>query len=269
MPILWRPYAASSRPLVPTINQQSSQARGLVRHWPLLGVAFGDRYPLTRTGVAHGVAPELGPVSDFAGTSYYDTGSVVPLASESFTVAAWVLTNTTSASSGGGGIRNILSTETGAGSNEFVLRYRPGSTRFEMSISNSSAGFISANSTTVPVANVPYLVAGTFDLADTQVKLYVNGALEGDAATTNQSAASDILTIGSDTGHNTRLRQWSGWITAVRVWNRVLTAHEHRALYAPQTRWDLFWQPNPRAFAFVQAEAAASRPNYSMLLGVR
>jgi hypothetical protein len=56
---------------------------------------------------------------------------------------------------------------------------------------------------------------------------------------------------GGGTGNNL-----NGTIADVRVYNRALTDAEVWELYDPRSRWDLYWQPNTRAYSFMSAAAA-------------
>jgi hypothetical protein len=87
--------------------------------------------------------------------------------------------------------------------------------------------------------------------------LYVNGVNVGTDTTTSSGFSTNVVTIGSDQGFDSRTRQFNGWISDVNCWNRALTAAEAWALYDPRSRWDLYWQPNTRAYSFMSAAAAA------------
>jgi hypothetical protein len=52
--------------------------------------------------------------------------------------------------------------------------------------------------------------------------------------------------------------RFTGLIADVRIYNRALTDAEVWALYDPRSRWDLYWQPNTRAYSFMSAIAAGT-----------
>jgi hypothetical protein len=51
---------------------------------------------------------------------------------------------------------------------------------------------------------------------------------------------------------------WDGLIADVRIYKRALSDAEVWALYDPRSRWDLYWQPNTRAYSFMSAIAAGT-----------
>jgi hypothetical protein len=84
---------------------------------------------------------------------------------------------------------------------------------------------------------------------------YLNGANKGtDTTSVNPSVASPTEEIGANAGLNV----WRGLIADIRIWNRVLSDAEVWSLYDPQMRWDLYWQPNTRAYSFMSAIAAGT-----------
>lgn len=87
-------------------------------------------------------------------------------------------------------------------------------------------------------------------ISATSVTAYVNGAaksmtLTGDLAAadttdTNRAFGNDLITAG---------RGYQGQIADARLYSRALSAAEVFALYAPQTRWQLYGTPVARARA--------------------
>jgi hypothetical protein len=256
------PFSSKARPayIGSPLNRDCAVAAGLVRRWPLIGQAVPDQVggnALTKTGVTVAADPFAGMVSNFSGTAYYDSAIAVPFANGPYSLACWCMTNTTASSGGGGGLRYVVSSATGALNSEFDLRYSPGSGVFTYIIFGPNGGGLVSSSGTV-AAYTPYLLVTTFDplLTGGTMTFYVNGISQGTANTNGDTVSSKTISIGSDTGLDSRNRQFSGWISDVMVWNRELTQQEVWQLYAPSSRWDLYWQPNTRAYSFLQSAAA-------------
>jgi hypothetical protein len=98
--------------------------------------------------------------------------------------------------------------------------------------SSNTAGFTFAT-------GVTYLVAGTFDYVNNQIKLYVNGNLIGTAnPTTNwtgTNASSDTAnitsTLGTVSAPSATQEYWTGAIDGVRIYNETLSAEQIQSLY--------------------------------------
>ena len=69
-----------------------------------------------------------------------------------------------------------------------------------------------------------------------------------------QSTSQVTEAIGAQFVAGSAASWFTGQIAEVRVYNRALTDNEVWELYAPQTRWDLYWQPSRRVY--VQAPAS-------------
>jgi hypothetical protein len=257
------PFSSKTRPayIGSPLNRSTTLAEGLMLRWPLIGLGIPDQVGgalLTKTGVTVAADPFAGMVSNFSGTAYYDTALSVPFNSLAYSTACWCMTNTTASSGGGGGLRYVMATETGAPTS-FTLRYSPGGGVFQSLILGFS-GTSQINSSGTVAAYSPYLLVTTFNPipAGGTMEFFVNGVSQGTQTTGGDAPSNKVMTIGSDGGFDSRNRQWSGWISDVMIWNRDLSASDVWALYDPRSRWDLYWQPNTRAYSFMSAIAAGT-----------
>jgi hypothetical protein len=83
--------------------------------------------------------------------------------------------------------------------------------------------------------------------------VYRNGAGKGTDTTTISAVAAST---NEDIAQNGGFDAIDGLIADIRIWNRALSDAEVWSLYDPQMRWDLYWQPNTRAYSFLQSAAA-------------
>jgi len=244
MAILLGHGARGQRPVgPPVLNLGSPQARGLLAVHPLAG----DTRDLVRggvaaaTGVTFGAYPELGLVSRYTTSpAYVDLGVPTMLSSAiTFSAAAWVLTDTTSPSAGGGGLRYLFGAEGGSDVAAFVCRYSPSSGHFQ-AYQWGSGGYQGGEGATTVVANRLYHVAVT--CIGSTLSLYVDGVLDGSWSVSASLVpmTSTRYYIGSMFGDTAR--QWSGLIADHRLAACAWSPAEVWALYDPATRWDLYWQ---------------------------
>lgn len=249
---------ASARGPTGVLNRDCALARGTIGHWPLTDACGG--FPANRlapTNISHHGDPLVGLVGQHGSGSYWTSPDVVPLNLGSFSLSLWCLTTTTSSSSGGGGLRYLVGTETAAGTDatagngEMQVRYSPSSGKVQALLLQS--GETNVVGATSLVAHVPYHLTVVFDANAATLTYYLNGKSDGSGGTSSRTAASKVITVGSDNGFNSRLRQWNGWIGGLVMWGRVITPEEAWALYDPQTRWDLYWTPSTKVYAFLGA----------------
>jgi hypothetical protein len=237
-----------------SVNWNSPQARGLELLAPLTGPSTQDLVSgraYRGVSVGQGGYPRLNTATQFAAASgsYLDmtAPAFLPTATK-FSAAAWVMTDTTASSGGGGGLRYILGCEDSGPTGQFAIRYSPSAGQFQAFFFASGIG---VTSTTTVAAHTLYLVGVSLDTADFgTIKLYVNGRLE-DTATgvTTLDSTVTALTVGNDGGFNSRTRQWSGLIGSAAIWSRNIGDDGHRALY--QQPWDLYATPTRRSYVFI------------------
>ena len=159
-----------------------------------------------------------GAASFGVGSAPATAAPVLTDTSRSFSVAAWVkLTNSAAP-------RSAVSQGNG-----FFLEYN--NSRWQFRVPSASQ----AVSTTTARSNVWTHLAGTYDSAAKQLRLYVNGTLEAAVNGVSTVDADGVFEIG-DT--------WAGSLSEVQAWDRVISAGEVFGLYDPLTnalvaRWDM------------------------------
>ncbi len=169
-----------------------------------------------------------------------------------FSFALWANSSVTSSSGGGGGLR-VLGGNEGGGPGQFVLRYDPTSGKFQFYVFNSAVGVFS---TTTVVANTDYHVGVIYD--NQTITIYINGQLEA----TQGSAGATLnvtptpLTFFNDGGFDSFRRQWNGTLTHAVLSPLNIGPQGMWNLYAPQTRWGLYWQPGRRVYSDQAISAA-------------
>ena len=154
-----------------------------------------------------------------AGDGAVTTGQVLDTSS-SFSIAAWVkLTD--------GADTHFLVNEA-EGPPAFMLEYSffAGAGTWRLTAPTADASqFPGANATSPPRLGTWTHLAGTYDPTAHELRLYVNGALEGVATGVTVRSSSGVLRIGS--------HGFAGSISEVQVWNRVISAAEAFQLCDP------------------------------------
>ncbi|WP_018353416.1 LamG-like jellyroll fold domain-containing protein [Longispora albida] len=156
--------------------------------------------------------------------SYAQAPSILDT-TRSFSVSAWVKPAALT------GHRTIVS-QCGAHRCAFYLQYDPGSNRWSFVRPDSGdqappAAYYSALSAAPPKLNVWTHLTGVYDGQAGQVRLYVNGVLEGTAAVPQTWAATGPLYLGRDGG------SLQGELSEVQVWNRAISTAEVADLAPP------------------------------------
>ena len=155
---------------------------------------------------------------DFGGSQLCDAGTSAAFAlSRSFAIAAWVRPTTIGPTMG------IIS----RGAGGFYLRV---DTACKIDWLASQTADIVGGATALVAASWAH-VAATVD-ATGNVRLFVNGKLDG-AATSTQTYAGSRLLIGTETGSGS---QWVGQMDDVSVWGRQLSDGEVGQLYSESAR---------------------------------
>lgn len=136
----------------------------------------------------------------------------------SFSVAAWVKLNDVTKT------HNILATADTP--TTFMLEYSLASSVWKMTAESADGTQFPGPVATSPVRVGTWThLAGTYDAAAHEMKIYVNGALETTATGITVRNGGGILKIGT--------QQFAGSIADVQVWNRVVSAAEVFALVDP------------------------------------
>jgi hypothetical protein len=120
-----------------------------------------------------------------------------------------------------------IASQDGAVNSGFYLQYSGADKRWAfarvVSDTDGAAG-IRALSTSVASLNTWTHLAGVFDASDDQLRLYVNGALEGTATDTTPFAATGPLVIGRGQFDGEPTDWFNGAANQIQVWNVALTS---------------------------------------------
>lgn len=217
-----------------------------VGHWKAgagagttLADSSGFGHPATMSGAASWAAGRLVGTSALhldgtKGTAAATAGPVLRT-DQSFTVTAWVrLVNPTT-------YATVVSQD-GNNVGGFFLQYDGrDSWAFVMPVADAAAdGSPRVRTTTAPARNVWTHLAGVYDAGAQELRLYVNGFLIGTAPVTTGWNASGPLAIGRGKWAGSLTDWWPGDIADVRVWQRVATTAELRAMATTLVgQWDL------------------------------
>jgi hypothetical protein len=192
-----------------------------------------------------------------------DTGGPIVSGSQSFTISARVLTDSTA----GNPVRNVASqdgpADSGAYSSDFALTYAGGSKTWAFSV--VGAGTVTA---AAPMnANEWTAVTAEYDAAAKQLRLYVNGqrrALLSNAGTATMAAAGPFV-IGRGRAGTVTSGAWVGRIDDVHVYSGVL---RDGAMQSDESVWptDRF-QNNEVLYNLNHPQTGASTP-YGAQLGL-
>jgi hypothetical protein len=199
---------------------------GLVGHWPLDGTGTdcaGNLNTVTASGGASFAAGHVGGGITLDGTSgALSTAHQVLRTDRAFSVTAWVnLANTN-------GFATAVSQDGGTVSG-FFLQYsaQDGRWAFARTAADSTTSATTrALSTAAPATATWTHLAGVYDAAAGQLRLYVNGTAAGTAAYTSAWHAPGALRIGQGRWNAAATDFFPGSIDDVRAYDRALTAAE-------------------------------------------
>lgn len=254
------PGARGQRPSGPVLlNRDSPQAQGLALWWPL-----GSNLGRPVVGGVPGVLPSdatLGYASAFgdgtrltgADTSYIASASVPPQIASlaDFTIVLRVMP-TAYGYAADTGLFGSWSHPSGSGYIQLIHRGGLGDV---VRVLIDAGGQQDVYSTTPVVLNRASTISAS--RAGATLRVYMDGRLDGTSAVSATACvASHPFKIGSyydDSGRAT-----GGVFADARIYTRALSDAEHWALYDPATRWDLYWQPSTRAYAWYLPVAGGS-----------
>jgi signal peptidase I len=201
------------------------------------GSAVADSSGHANTGTLTGSwssAGHGGAAGSFNGSSDYVTASASAVRTDrSFSVSAWAYLTST-------GANYTAVSQAGTTSSAFYLKYNPlvSNWTFLLTTSDTSPGFSWADGTSAVSLNTWTHLAGVYDDAADQVRLYVNGKLESTGTATSTWNASGVLNVGRSLWNGTYGDYWAGRIDEVRTYNHALGTAAIRAGYlARATRW--------------------------------
>jgi len=164
----------------------------------------------------------------FGGASdYVDAGTGVVDTSAAFSVCAWVNMASFSTNSG---YQHLVSESATTGAS-FYLSRRGDTSKFAFTMAASDGGTQTrADSSTTPSLATWYHLCGTYDLSN--LRLYVNGALQATSAFSSGFNASGSTLIGAGKESGSLTKHANGTIDDVRIYNVALTAAQAKALAA-------------------------------------
>ncbi|GGN99193.1 hypothetical protein GCM10010112_92780 [Actinoplanes lobatus] len=192
----------------------------------------GYGHDATARGGTMGNTGRVPDVTAFVGngsTSEVTTTAPVVNTGDSFTVSAWVRMTST-------GIPGVIAAQDGAVRSAFYLMYQTSTNRWEFtvpSVDGSTVEWLTARSVTVPALNTWTHLTGVYDKTAHQLRLYVNGVLEGNRNTVTAWASSGPFHIGRSFSGG----RFAGAMSDVRVWNRALPESEVPAVSDRTVAW--------------------------------
>lgn len=221
-----------------TLNDDGDEVPAATAYYKLDEAAGASRaedttgtYPAgAHGGVTFGEAGEVGAAAGFDGsTGYAATSGAVVDTSGSFSVSAWVKL----AAKPTDAVQIV--TQRGTSCQGFGLYYSQYYDRWifnRRTTDSGDAAIVRAQSETVPQTGVWTHLVGAYDAANHQLRLYVNGTVEGTQAYTATAwAATGPLQIGAGWCGSPR-DFFDGSIDDVRLFNRALTGSQAAVLAA-------------------------------------
>ncbi|GAA2124351.1 hypothetical protein GCM10009782_05150 [Glycomyces algeriensis] len=185
--------------------------------------------PLTVSGAVWGASAEGDAESGrndyltFDGVNdYAQTSAQVVNTAKSFTVSTWVRIHETD-------VDYSIASQDGLVNSGFMLKYDGESQKFLIvacSQDSSSATCPSAGSTTRAKVDTWYNVTGVYDLATKQIRIYVNGQLQGTTTITGTFNATGKFVLGRDLFAGASTTFFAGDIDEVKVWDRAISLGE-------------------------------------------
>ncbi|MFJ8581278.1 LamG-like jellyroll fold domain-containing protein [Micromonospora sp. NPDC093277] len=234
---------AGNRSEVATVVFYATEPSGPVADWPLDDT--GDRtvaediaggHHATLAGGASWTEGVTGGALNLDGaTGYATTTDLVPDTTRSFSVSAWVRLDRTTKN-------GAAISQPGSRGAAFLLYYSATYQRWEfkrMNADSDSATTIQAASTTTPVAGEWYHLIGVYDAPAQQLRLYVNGVLEGTTSYTTPWNSSGPIQLGRSKWKGNFTDYWPGDLDAERFYDRVLLPGEIQQVPRLTGRWKL------------------------------
>ena len=152
---------------------------------------------------------------------------------DNLVVSAWV--NWGNKANAGSNAIIMAVSDTGEKNGQFWLQHNTNNSAFQFVLQTDSLAKVTVNSTTNPIAGNWYNVAGVIDGGN--LKIYVNGILEGSAAILNgQVMRGGDKTFRMTMGAGSKLtNQFNGLIDEVSIWNQPLIVNQPSTVYTFQT----------------------------------
>jgi hypothetical protein len=140
------------------------------------------------------------------------------------------------------GTYRTMVSQAGTSYSGFYLQYASDLNRwrFAMPWSNTASGWDSAVSTSVPATNVWTHLAGVFDATSGQLRLYVNGVLQGTGSRTANWNATGAVQAARALSGGVYTDYFPGRLDDVQVFDHALAADDVLAVYGgkPALRWE-------------------------------
>jgi hypothetical protein len=150
---------------------------------------------------------------------------------QSFTISAWVMPDSL-------GVERTAVSQRGAHESAAWLKFRStiGKWHFVVTDEDSSTSPVaSVSSTTDAQTDVWAHLVGVYDAENQQIRLYVNGDLEGTAAVPFRPfASSGPLLVGRTLWHDALVDQWTGGIDDLHLYQSAMTDAAVSAIYHSQ-----------------------------------
>ncbi|WP_181448571.1 LamG domain-containing protein [Nonomuraea aridisoli] len=226
------------------LNDSAAAVRQSRAYWKLDEAAGASRaedvngaHPAAAVGaVTFGTAGKVGRAVRTDGTrSHLRTAGPVVDTSRSFTISAWAKLPAAKP-----GHTAVIATQAGGQRNAFELSYSVPYDRWvfgRFAADTTSAQVVRAQSNSVPKPNTWTHLAGVYNAASRQIKLYVNGTLNQTTSFTTPWNASGPLFIGAGAWGSAARGFFPGDIDEVRAFDQAVTDSEIASLAtgAPQS----------------------------------
>jgi hypothetical protein len=262
------PKAQPNRKPSSQINRDSEQANGLVAWWG--GSEAGGKFLYDKAHGATGTLTNIEPDDDWITDSdrgghvltldgnneYVEIGSITSghplmLNGSDVTISAWFYQE-----SGGDTFQRIIDkSTTGSGTGGYCLWAHPTDRTVGLSCNGISyGGTYDTQSNQYEFSKWHHLVG---IITASYFALYVDGVEVTAVSTGGYSQPTETtanLRIG--TWYNADAREWKGRLDDIRIYDRALTSQEVQEIYNPQTRYELWKEPEITAFAPLPYEQA-------------
>jgi Concanavalin A-like lectin/glucanases superfamily len=194
--------------------------------------------------------------ANFNGTTSTISGAPAVRTDTSFTVSAWVRPSGSKPWSNAVSENGVHTSNFGLGldgSNHYVFWMHTGDV-------DPSPPSINVATTTVAAYGRWAFMVGVYDASAQKIMLYVNGALIGSTTMTTPWQATGSLTAGVGRTNDANAYFWSGDVSDVQLWDRVVYANEIAALDAPTLAGAWSLADAPTTGAGTEADATILHP---------
>lgn len=258
----------NTRPSGPIgINWDSPQAVGLLAWWPMMGDLTNyfnhGRFNLTADpspAIVGAGQPINGAAMQFNGSAVYTSERVLTSTGFPFSYTCWGLSNVS-----GAGPRESCAVGTSIYTSAFLrawynLSWGSNSGSSQISVLSKDGGGTSYARATVDFTVGRWHHAVGVWAANNSRRVYMDGANSAvNTDVRNFDSSVNRQSIGGVYHNTTTIEQpFDGRITDVRIYGKALTAAEVRAIYDPETRWDLYWQPSRQTIFDIAASFQAA-----------